>query len=330
MNSLLGIVAIGRNEGERLQRCIDSALHTTSHVVYVDSGSSDDSVSYCQQNNIVVVCLDMSQPFTAARARNEGFDALIAAYPNVEFIQFIDGDCELQMTWVPDALNVLTQQTDVAIVCGRRRERFPEASVYNALCDIEWDTPVGYADACGGDFMVKRMVYTAVNGFNPAVIAGEEPELCYRIRQAGHHIMRLDTEMTLHDANMMTSKQWWLRVKRAGYAYALVSGLHIGDAEKIWLKPTVSALAWGACLPLMIVISSLCFSAWLGFGLLSGYLLLAYRVYRATQMRVKQPNDAMAYTLATVVGKFAEAQGVLKCFYERMIGRQANIIEYKS
>ena len=91
----IGYVAIGRNEGERLVRCL-SALKKLSHrVVYVDSASDDDSVQWANKNDIQCLELDMDRPFTAARARNEGFAALMAAYPDTDLVMFIDGDCEV-------------------------------------------------------------------------------------------------------------------------------------------------------------------------------------------------------------------------------------------
>jgi len=142
-----------------------------------------------------VVALDMDLPFTAARARNAGVDALMAMPTPPDFVQFIDGDCELQPGWIETALAFLQKNPEAAVACGRRRERFPEASVYNRLIDLEWDTPVGQASACGGDALMRADAVQQAGGFNPNLIAGEEPELCVRLRAAGWQIWRLDAEM---------------------------------------------------------------------------------------------------------------------------------------
>src|SRR5690349_8029988 len=151
----VGLVAIGRNEGERLKRCLRSARPQVKELVYVDSGSSDDSVAFARSLGVHVVELDTSIPFTAARARNEGARRLREVMPDVQFVQFVDGDCELDAAWIARALAEFSERPRAAVVCGRRRERFPEASVYNRLCDIEWATPVGQAAACGGDFLAR-------------------------------------------------------------------------------------------------------------------------------------------------------------------------------
>ena len=166
----VGIVVIGRNEGERLIRCVESCCSQTPVIVYVDSGSSDGSVHAAARLGATVVKLDMSRPFNAARARNEGFAMLTAQHPNIRFVQFVDGDCELDGDRLATAVPFLSGRSDVGVVCGRRRERHPEKSVYNALCDLEWNTPVGEATACGGDSLVRADAFEAVAGFDPRLI----------------------------------------------------------------------------------------------------------------------------------------------------------------
>jgi glycosyltransferase involved in cell wall biosynthesis len=198
----VGLVAIGRNEGSRLRQCLRAAIGQVAWVVYVDSGSTDGSLELARSIGADTVELDLSIPFTAARARNEGFARLLQLVPDIEFVQFVDSDCEMVDGWIDRAHSQLAAKPDVAAVCGRRRERYPAASIYNQLCDIEWDTPVGEAQACGGDSMMRAWTFEQVEGFNPALIAGEEPEMCVRPGQKGWKILRLDAEMTLHDAQM--------------------------------------------------------------------------------------------------------------------------------
>ena len=176
----LGVVVIGRNEGERLRRCLSAVCVRNVTVVYVDSNSTDGSSELARTQGAEVVELDLSQPFTAARARNAGFARLEQIDADVRFVQFVDGDCELVDGWLAQASGVLEERPEVAVVCGRRRERFPEQSIYNRLADLEWNTPVGEAKYCGGDAMMRVAAFRQVGGFNPDLIAGEEPELCVR------------------------------------------------------------------------------------------------------------------------------------------------------
>ena len=189
------IVVIGRNEGERLRRCLDSCAGAGLRV-YVDSNSADGSRELARAKGVETVELDLSRGFTAARARNAGFARLRELRPDLQVVMFVDGDCEIAPDWIPAALALLRSRPDVVAVCGRRRERFPQASVYNRLCDIEWNTPVGEARAFGGDVVVRASALAAAGGYRDDLIAGEEPELCVRLRAAGGKIWRLDQDMT--------------------------------------------------------------------------------------------------------------------------------------
>lgn len=306
-------VVIGRNEGARLIACLNSLQGRVRRLVYVDSGSSDGSVGAAQAAGAEVVALDMAQPFTAARARNAGLAALASDPP--AFVQFVDGDCEVQPGWIDDALAGFAAQPKAVVVCGRRRERFADATVYNALADREWNTPVGPALACGGDALMRFDAVQAVGGYVPTLIAGEEPDLCLRLRAAGGEVWRIDAEMTLHDAAMTRFSQWWQRSRRAGHAFAEGAARH-GFSH--WGVETRRALIWGAGLPVATVA--------LGVIHPAGWLLAL--AYPAQVVRLAL-RDSWAWGLFSVLGKFAEAQGALGYYLSRLRGARAGLIEYK-
>lgn len=324
----VGVVAIGRNEGDRLHQCLSSVVEQAAQVVYVDSGSTDGSVELARSLGAEVVALDLSIPFTAARARNAGFARLLELLPQAEFVQFVDGDCEIISGWLEQAAQALRDHPDWAVVCGRRRERFPDATLYNRLCDMEWNTPVGEAKACGGDALMRVAAVQQVGGYNPTLIAGEEPELCVRLRQQGWKIFRLDAEMTLHDANMTRFAQWWKRSKRAGHAYAEGSWLHGAPPERHWVKETRSIWLWGLGIPLGAIATA---PLTHGFSLLLllGYPLMTYRIYRYFKQQGYKVSDALPYAVSCVLGKFPGLAGVLQFHVNRLLGRRNALIEYK-
>lgn len=311
----IAAVVIGRNEGERLIRCLQSLRGQVQQLIYVDSGSTDGSAAAARDLGAEVVALDLSQPFTAARARNAGLAVLETG---IEFVQFVDGDCEVNPDWIATAADFMQANPKAAVACGRRRERFPEMSVYNRLCDAEWDTPVGEAKACGGDALMRvAAVYTA-GGYRDGLIAGEEPELCQRLRRAGWQVWRLDAEMTLHDAQMLRFGQWWNRSRRAGHAFAEGAALHGAGPEHHWVAETRRALLWGAILPAAIVMA----------GLLRPALLLAALIYPAQVLRLSR-RMGFEQALFSVLGKFAEAAGALEFYWRRWRGSARGILEYK-
>lgn len=325
----IGLIAIGRNEGNRLQQCLASVVGRVPTIVYVDSGSSDGSVELARSLGVSVVELDLSIPFTAARARNAGFAQLLELDPTVDYVQFVDGDCEVVQGWLEQAQHTLDSHSDVVVVCGRRRERFPDTSVYNLLCDIEWNTPIGEAKACGGDAMMRVTALREVGGFNPTLIAGEEPELCVRLRQAGGRIWRLDAEMTLHDAQMTRFSQWWKRMMRSGHAFAEGATLHGAPPERHWVKECRSIWLWGIGVPIVAIGTLGLTQGWSAL-LLLGYPLITYRTYAYLRRSDLAAKAAQLYALSCVLGKFPQAQGLLRFYTGKLMGRRSQLIEYNT
>jgi GT2 family glycosyltransferase len=267
----------------------------------------------------------MRIPFTAARARNEGFARALKLAAELHYVQFVDGDCEVIESWLDSAVEFLDAHPDVAAVCGRRRERSPKSSIYNLLCDLEWDTPLGETKACGGDVMMRVEALAAVNGYRDGLIAGEEPELCVRLRASGWRIWRLDTEMTLHDAAMTRFSQWWRRSKRAGYAFAEGAALHGSPPERHWVRESRSAWFWGMAIPFGVVVSCV------GLGPSALLLLLVYpiQVLRLYLRGDKSSRADLWRACFLVLGKFPEVSGQVAFMSHRLCGGNARLIEYK-
>ena len=322
----IGVVVIGRNEGQRLIDCLDSLISQVDHIVYVDSGSKDDSIQNALERNVEVIKLDISIPFTAARARNAGFARLMEIALEIEYVQFVDGDCEVVDSWLDAAAEFLDEEDEVAVVCGRRMERYPNESIYNLMCDMEWDTPVGEAKACGGDALMRVQAFKQVAGFRSGLIAGEEPELCVRLRKSGWKIERLEEDMTWHDAAMTTFKQWWNRTARAGHAYAEGSFLHGAAPERHWVKETVRVWIWAFLIPLLILVS-LFFHWQISLALVYLYVVQWVRL----ALKNLQDSKPFAWKLAaySVIGKFAEFCGQLQFYKNLLTSRQSKLIEYK-
>jgi hypothetical protein len=319
-----GIVVIGRNEGERLQRCLASVAGAAV-LVYVDSGSTDGSIEVATSHGADVVRLELSTPFTAARARNSGFRRLRELAPAATRVQFVDGDCEVVAGWLDAATAFLDRHPEVAVVCGRRRERFPERSIYNRLCDAEWDTPIGESRMCGGDALMRIDAFEQVGGFLAELIAGEEPELCVRLRTVGWHVWRLDVEMTLHDAAMTSFAQWWRRCTRTGFAFAQGASLHGAPPERHWVREARSAWIWAAVIPALVLFGIIAFGA----GFAAGLLVYPLQVLRLA-IRGSGPASWRARrAMFLVLGKFPEALGQLRFFASRATGRRERLIEYK-
>jgi GT2 family glycosyltransferase len=320
----IGAVVIGRNEGERLKGCLRS-LSLAGTVVYVDSGSSDGSAGWARDHGAQVIELDMSLPFTAARARNCGFRRLRQIAPLISYIQFVDGDCELVDDWLQSAISFLDTHPEVGAVCGRRRERFPERSIYNWLCDREWEGSAGEVHFCGGDVMIRTSALNGVGGYREDMIAGEEPELCFRLRSAGWRVWRLNAEMTLHDAAMTRFGQWWKRILRSGYAFAHGAYLHGASQEQYWVWESRRAWIWGVWLPIGCLTAGFTLGWW-GWAT---FFVYPIQLFRQVSRNPGSPKQRVTLALFQLLGRFPEAVGQAKFMCDRLLGRRSQLIEYK-
>jgi glycosyltransferase involved in cell wall biosynthesis len=330
VNNQVGVVVIGRNEGSRLIRSLASLAEQSDRIVYVDSGSTDDSVQQAIALGTHVVQMDLSKPFTASRARNAGFAALVEQWPDITKVQFVDGDCQILPDWLADASAALDQDPKRVAVCGWGREIHPEHSVYNRICQVEWRMgSAGEVGAFGGLVMIQRAAFEAVGGFDDAVVAAEDDELAFRLRGNGGVIFKLDRDCFAHDANILRFGQWWKRAQRSGYAYAQVSSMHGLGPEKKFVKELKRTNVWGMVAPAVAVVGAP-FTRGLSLGVLARYPVVAARATRVAQGRGSSLADSMAWGISCAFAVFPQVVGAQQFFRNRRRGQTHQMIEYKT
>jgi glycosyltransferase involved in cell wall biosynthesis len=329
-NERIGVVVIGRNEGERLETALSSAKATGLSAVYVDSGSSDGSVAAAERLADRIVELDPSRPFSAARARNEGLDALCAMSSRFEFVLFLDGDCVLDAGFPIAAMAAMDAEPMLAIVTGHLHERGANSSRYTRLSALEWSSPPGEIldfSTLGGIMLARVADVRSVGGFNPEMIAGEDSELGVRMALAGRKVRKIDAAMAVHSAGIVRFGQWWRRAVRAGHALAHRRALHGATELRDCAREYRSTMAWGIVLPLAILvllIPSKGFSA----ILIGGYALLAWRINRHYRHKGVSRSDAASGAFFGLCSKFANGVGIVRYKLDR-IRKNYRIIEYK-
>lgn len=319
----LGAVVIGRNEGERLKACLTSLAPLCRRVVYVDSGSTDGSTAFARSLGITVLELDPADPFSAAKARNAGFQALLAGGP-IDLVQFVDGDCVVMADWLKAGAAALAANSRLGLVTGWRSERYPQASVYNAMCDVEWHRPAGDISTCGGDMMVRAQAFAAIGGFNPAVIAAEDDEFCLRLGKAGWTLRRLPVSMTLHDAAMSQFSQWWKRSVRNGHGFAQLGDMHPPHLKRerlrVWL--------YGPILPLVFLVGYFT-TPWISLLAVAAYALSFTRTARDLNRKGLGRRLAIKQAALLTLSKLPNLLGMLTYYRRSWTGRDMRIIEYK-
>lgn len=328
----IGVVVIGRNEGERLRRCLTAPGIAGLTTVYVDSGSTDGSVEMARSLGVEVIELDPSRPFTAARGRNAGVEHLIAFHPELTLVQLLDGDTEITDDFVSRASLEFVGHVTLGAVSGRLRERNRAASKYNRLCDMEWNRPAGEAEAFSGNVLLRIDTFKDAGGYDESLIAGEDPELSLRVRRKGWSILSIDIPMGLHDADMHTFSQWWTRTTRTGHAFA--EGAEMHKASGHYRKEVRSIAFWAGVVPAVIAGSALLGFrkrvAWFGLGALAIYPLQWWRV-RGHRLKVGDgTSDAGLYATHVMIGKFAELSGVVRYFLNKVSGKEQGLVEYRT
>jgi glycosyltransferase involved in cell wall biosynthesis len=328
---VLSIVVIGRNEGQRLTRCLESVRLVRGSegkldVIYVDSASNDGSPQVARDLGAHVIVLREGKR-TAARGRNAGWQRALNPY-----VLFLDGDTVVHPDFPETALNILEADPAVAAVWGHRRELRPEHSIYNRVLDLDWIYRPGVSDFCGGDVVMRRAALAEVEGYDAELIAGEEPELCRRLRARGYRILHIDSAMTGHDLNIMRFGQYWRRAIRAGYAYAEIAERFRGSPDPSWSqeskKNILSAIFWMAWLSMGLPILLL-WSPWVLGWLVPPLLLTARTAWKA---RWKAPGQ---WVLLWLYGIHSHLQHIPILFgqagysWDRHSGKQSSIIEYK-
>jgi len=315
----LGAVVIGRNEGKKLARCLSSVLGFAAPIIFVDSGSDDGSADLARMAGVDVVELDRATPFSVARARNAGFARALHLDPDVEFVQFIDADSEVIRSWFALAAAALVEHRDVAVVYGRVRERVPHRSLYARLYQAEFDVQFSEPEVCGGMSMMRAAAVQQVHGFNAAMVGFEDFELSFRLRRVGWRVLRVDTDMAVHEAAMNRPAQWCQRQIRSGQARGQEVALHGCSPQRHGGRECISIWFWGLVLPLLaLALAGPTHGA--SLVLLAAYPLLSVRIYVRVRRRGLAAVEAGLYAVACVLGKFPQAVGLV-CVHAESLGR---------
>ena len=332
MKPALSVVVIGRNEGTRLSACLRSISAVNQipepiEVIYIDSNSTDGTPAMAAELSAKVIVLDGGR-MSAARARNTGWRAASAP-----FILFLDGDTTLDPDFVRTAMQEF-HDPEVAVVWGERREIRPGTSIYNRVLDLDWIAPAGLSAFCGGDSLMRRAMLERTGGFNPDLIAGEEPDLCRRMRGLGAKILHIAAPMTKHDLAIHHLSQYWRRAVRTGFAYAEISSRYRDTPDPLW-----SAESRGNFLRGSLYVGAGIVACGVSFGLRSWAPLLilavaAVAVVIRTAILARWKSRSWATLLLFAVHSHIQhipiLQGQILYFLSHRRGRRQELIEYKS
>ena len=325
----LSVIVIGRNEGMRLSNCLESVQGMKPppglwELIYIDSGSTDGSAALVGRCGAKVVCLERG-PHTAARARNMGWSKARG-----QFILFLDGDTILNTDFVETALPTFNDP-NIAVVFGHLREVNPSQSIYTRMLDLDWIGKIGHCDTCGGNALWRRQCLELVGGFDDRLIAGEESDLCCRMRSRGYFVVHLDTPMVLHDLGITTLAQYWSRAVRTGYAYALVGRRYRGKEVTVWQSACRNNLRYGFLLCLGLLIAGLSMAVG-GPNIMLLLLILGALAIGRTSIKSRKKAssgvEALFYAMHSHFHHLPILVGQLLYRYDRFRNRRRGLIEW--
>jgi len=330
----ISVVVIGRNEGQRLARCLESVRRMPgfeengSELIYVDSASMDGSPELAASYGAQIIVLEAPRT-TAALGRNAGWRAARS-----EFILFLDGDTILHPDFAQAALPPMLEDPSIVAVWGHRREIHPEASIYNRILDLDWVYAPGIAEFCGGDVLMRRRALEEAGGYDSELIAGEEPELCRRMRARGYRILHIDHPMTGHDLQIKRLSQYWKHAARAGHAFAEISRRFRDSDDRFWSAESRRNLVRGgfwmfsfaiALAASLLRLSILPLLIWLAL-----LVMLSLRSAWKSRWKSREIAALLFYGLHSHLQQIPICVGQLGYALDRRRGNRRALIEYKA
>ncbi|MBN1907879.1 MAG: glycosyltransferase [Deltaproteobacteria bacterium] len=316
----IGIVIIGINECSHIADCI-KAIRAVNYpqdlldITYVDGGSSDNTPDLATGfEGVRVMQLNNPHP-TPGRGRNAGWLTLSSP-----IIQFLDADMIIDPDWFLHAHKLL--ENNIGAVTGTLKEIYPDKNIYHILAEMEWAGKEGPCDFFGGGVLISRKALEDANGYDEYLIAGEDPDLSYRIREKGWLIKRSGHTMAMHDINMSSFLKYLKRAFRGGYAYAEISFRYIKKNEKMWFRETLRILV-RSLLPLIIMLTGF-ISGFVFSGLIFALLFAvkpSFSIFKFKKQFNRPWKDIIIYTVNAIIIVFPQLFGVIRYYYGLISGK---------
>lgn len=312
----ISFVVIGYNESAHLRACLESVRSADLdgiryELLYVDGGSTDDSLNIAASCGVDRV-LGGDRRRRAAENRNLGANDSRGTY-----IQFLDGDMQLEPTWPKRGLRYLQERSEVAVVCGRLREVNP--GYLFQVIQLDWVQREGAVETCGGAALFRREPFHEAGAFPEDVAYGEEPLLCWRIRNVLKREVHFWTEpMALHDIGFSGIRDYWRQYSRNGATYIEIAVRCAGTEDPYWTRDTITNFAWASGILAMLAFFAAGTDT-LRIGLAILVFLVGVRKVVQTRRRGVSWTIALGYTAHVYGSKIPLAYGQLRWLLERAL-----------
>jgi acetyltransferase-like isoleucine patch superfamily enzyme len=181
--------------------------------------------------------------------------------------------------------------------------------------------------------LVRRDALAQVDGFDPNLKAGEEPEMCSRLRATGWVIEHIDEPMTGHDLAIRTWKAYWLRAKRSGMAYAEIAHKMQKKGDLMWQNEAKRDLVHGSIYLASPLILAALYALSPLIPLIAAVLFFTLLIRTALRSAWKAPTNhmlCMQYAVHVHLQKIPSLFGQLAWRLNHRRGGATQWVDYKN
>jgi GT2 family glycosyltransferase len=188
------------NNPKGLRRCIEAlrGQGLAFELIVVDNGSTDETCAVAELHaDRVLICPKL----TIGALRNQG-----AQVAKGQILVFTDSDQRPAEGWLASGLEALAREESAGMLGARYHA--PEGSSWVAKT---WDLQRRYSDVPGdigwlqgGNLFVKRAAFERVGGFRTDLVASEDVDLSFRVRNAGFRVICDPKIINYHDGDPQT------------------------------------------------------------------------------------------------------------------------------
>ena len=291
------------NNPQGLRRCIEAlrGQGLAFELIVVDNGSTDETCAVAELHaDRVLICPKL----TIGALRNQG-----AQVAKGQILVFTDSDQRPAEGWLASGLEALAREESAGMVGARYHA--PEGSSWVAKT---WDLQRRYSDVPGdigwleaGNLLVTRAAFERVGGVRTDLVASEDVDLSFRVRNAGFRVICDPKIINYHDGDPQTlidffrKERWrgssgWKAWATQGYPLSELPGL----LWPFWVVLGLAGVALGASLGtwMLGMVQGITISLLLLIGLVSPSVYRAVSIYRRLDA---SPIDGIRMLILLVV-----------------------------
>lgn len=220
---MISFIVIGRNEGWKLPKCIQSIVDLIEHdktnlyeILYVDSNSTDDSIKKVKAFKEVKV-FKLIGDINAAIARNVG-----AKEARGDIFFFMDGDMEINVESFFEIFDN-NMKLKYEFISGDFQNFYYENSISKECISTEMyhkNKKIKKEFTTGGLFAINKDKWMMVNGMRNIFKRSQDMDLGLRLSKKGIYMHRLPINLAKHHTVNYRSKiRMWNNLKDSTHLY---------------------------------------------------------------------------------------------------------------